>query len=95
MKKTLYKTLGIDQLDSSDQETLLSAVGSIAIEGAMQKLIADFTPDQVAALEQYVDEDTGSESLVQHFVTHHKDFIPLLEAELQTLQKEGEALFPE
>lgn len=80
LQENIAKVLGIDTLPLEEQAAFLSEVGDTIFETSLVRLVAELSPEQLQALEQYLETEPEPEVLMQHLLEHYKSFQVILEA---------------
>ncbi len=95
IQQDISKALGLDALNEAEQEVLLEYVGEIILEGALMKLMAGLSYEQIEALDHYLDDEPEAKILMQHLFEHYPDFEAIMQAEIEALKSDMVSLLPE
>ena len=89
----IRKELGIEALPLKEQEAFIKQIGAVVMETTMQRLRADVTAEQVAALEHYLETEPETDVLLAYLLEHYPQFATYLaEATAELKSEMSEAL---
>lgn len=92
LQKDISDVLGLEALSEEERVVFLSNIGDVIMESALLRLVADLSPDQQAALEQFLESEPDGETLMKHLLEHHKAFESLLEEEIIAFKEDAVAV---
>lgn len=93
LQQNIAPILGIDLLEEAEQAVFLMDIGDLILESALLRLVADLNDDQESSLNHYLETEPSSEMLMEHLLTHHKNFEKILEEEIIAFKEEAIAVF--
>lgn len=93
LQQNIAPILGLDLLSEEEQAVFLMDIGDLIVESSLLRLVAELNPDQEAALNHYLETEPTPEILVEHLLSHHKNFSTILEEEIIAFKEEALAIF--
>ena len=91
LETDISEIIGLTPLPEDEKIVLLRDLGELVLESALLRLVADLTPEQSAALDQYSDTVTDSEMLIKHLFEHYPRFEIILNEEIKAFKEEAMA----
>ena len=74
---------------------MIEEIGDMVLEAAVLRLVAELTPEQMEALDQFLETEPKPEVFVNHLVTHHQTFATLIAEEAERFRQDAVEVFGE
>jgi hypothetical protein len=88
----LATLLGIDKMSEAEKNAFLERAGNIIIDASVGRLLLSLEPEQVTAIEAYIDAAPEGEDIFEHFLKTYPDFQSIVTEEVTAFQADAKTV---
>ncbi|MCA9366007.1 hypothetical protein KC722_00325 [Candidatus Kaiserbacteria bacterium] len=88
----MTKVYGIDDMEPQEREAFFTSLGMTLLDATLLRMAGKLSPQQVEALEQYMETNPEPLAALQHLDEHYPLFRQILQEEVVAFKEEAAAV---
>ncbi len=87
--KDIIGLLGLELMSESEQTEIITDIGDLVMESVLLRLVAEMSKEQQEALDQFMESDPTSETLMNHLASHYSSFTTIWDEEVKAFRRDA------